>query len=128
MGDEALPVSELTFAVQRKVPRFKFIAEAEVTSVRNGMRVVARVSELSAQGCYVDTPEAFPVGSAIRLRINYGGSTCEFGGRIIYTHIGWGMGALFEEMGQAQAAVLNAWLAELARKTARRSERQSSLC
>lgn len=60
MGDEALPVSELTFAVQRKVPRFKFIAEAEVTSVRNGMRVVARVSELSVQGCYVDTPEAFP--------------------------------------------------------------------
>ena len=128
MGDEALPLSELTFSVQRKVPRFKFIAEAEVTSARNGMCVVARVSELSAQGCYVDTSEAFPLGSQLRLRIRYGGSTCEFGGRVIYTHSGWGMGALFEEMGQAQRAVLTAWLAELARKTARRSEPQSSLC
>jgi hypothetical protein len=128
MGDEALPVSDLVFSVQRTVPRFKFIAEAEVTSVRNGMRVVARVSELSAQGCYVDTPEALPEGTELRLRIHYGGSTCDFDGRVIYTHNGWGMGALFAEMGEAQRAILNSWLAELARKISYRSEPQSSLC
>ena len=128
MSDKALPVADLFFSIQRTVPRFKFFAEAEVTSVRNGRRVVARVSELSAQGCYVDTPEAFPQGSELRLRIHYGGSTCEFGGRVIYTHSGWGMGALFEEMGESQRSVLGAWLAELARKTAHHSERQSSVC
>jgi hypothetical protein len=128
MSDEALPVPDSPFSVQRTVPRFKFIAEAEVTSLHNGMRVVARVSELSAQGCYVDTAEAFPEGSELRLRIHYGGSTCEFGGRVIYTHNGWGLGALFGEMAEAQRSVLNAWLTELARKTAHHPERQSSVC
>lgn len=128
MSDEALPLSELSFSVQRTVPRFKFIAEAEVTSVPNGMRVVARVSELSAQGCYMDTPDVFPEGTALCVRIHYGGSTCELTGKVLYSHSGWGMGAAFGEMSPAQRTVLDSWLSELARKTASRSGRQSSSC
>lgn len=128
MSDDALPVSEQAFSVERTVPRFKFIAEAEVTRAVDGMRLVARVSELSAQGCYVDTQEAFPVETDLRLRIRYGGSACELAGKVIYSHNGWGMGVLFGEMGEAQRFVLGAWLGELARKTAPRADRKSSVC
>lgn len=125
MSDDALRVSEPAFSVERTVPRFKFIAEAEATRTADGMRLVARLAELSAQGCYVDTQEAFPVGTALRLRIRYGGSACELVGNVIYAHSGWGMGVLFGEMSHAQRAVLDSWLTELTRKTAPRPDRKS---
>jgi hypothetical protein len=104
-------------AVKRTNRRFSFVAEAELTTLRGGAGLRARVSELSSRGCYVDTPEAFPVDTDLRLRIRYGGSTCELPGKVIYTHRGWGMGVRFGEMEPAQRFSLNFWLAELARKS-----------
>jgi hypothetical protein len=127
MSDDALRASETAFSVQRTVLRFKFVAEAEVTHAVDGVRLVARVSKLSAQGCYVDTPEAFPVRSTVRLRIRYGCSTYELPGKVIYAHSGLGMGILFGELGEAQRSVLYALLTELARKTAPRSDGKSPL-
>jgi hypothetical protein len=108
---------ETVFAVKRKVPRFLFIAEAEVTAVRNRAHLVAHLSELSSNGCYVDTPEGFPVGTELRLSIRYGGSKCELTGRAIYKHNGWGMGVAFDDMAAEQRSIIDAWLTELARKT-----------
>jgi hypothetical protein len=121
MNDDAVDVSEQEFAVPRLVPRFSFIAEAEVTRTSDGMRLVARVSELSSHGCYVDTPDGFPVYTPLQLKIRYGGSVCELSGRVLYIHQGWGMGVLFGEIGEAQRIVLSSWLKELARKSAQRT-------
>jgi PilZ domain len=110
-------MTETVFSVKRRVPRFSFIAEAELTAVCNGAHLVAHVSELSSNGCYVDTPEGFPVGTEVDVTIRYGGSKCELGGRAIYKHDGWGMGVRFEDMAAEQRSTIEAWLAELARKT-----------
>src|SRR5712664_2672730 len=75
-----------TFTVARTNPRFSFIAEAELAELVDGPRIVARVSELSSRGCYVDTFNPFPVGTVLRVRIRYGCSTCELPGNVIYTH------------------------------------------
>jgi hypothetical protein len=104
-------------SVKRANRRFSFVAEAELTSLRDGTGMLARISELSSGGCYVDTPEAFPVDTDLRLRIRYGGSTCELSGKVIYAHGGWGMGVRFDEMEAGQRLSLNSWLAELARKS-----------
>jgi hypothetical protein len=106
------------FPVKRANRRFSFVAEAELTRLRDGAGLLARVSELSSNGCYVDTPEAFPEDTEVRLRIRYGGSTCELPGQVIYTHRGWGMGVRFGEMETWQRFSLDSWLAELARKIA----------
>lgn len=103
--------------VKRTNRRFSFVAEAELTALPDGRGLRARVSELSSRGCYVDTPEVFPVDTDLRLRIRYGGSTCELSGKVIYTHSGWGMGVRFAEMPAGQHSSLNSWLAELARKS-----------
>jgi len=105
------------FSVSRTNPRFSFIAEAEVAEPGNGLRIVARISELSSRGCYVDTVNPFPVGTELRVRIRYGCSTCELPGEVIYTHSGYGMGVRFGETAPEHRATLDAWLDELARKS-----------
>ncbi len=127
MNNYGLRGSESAFSVQRTMPRFKFVAEADVTRAGDGMHQVARVSKLSALGCYVDTPEGFPAGSSVEMRIRYGCSAYELPGKVIYTHSGLGMGILFGEMSEAQRSVLYALLSELARKTGPRSDGKSSL-
>jgi hypothetical protein len=113
-------MTETSFAVTRSVPRFSFTAEAEVTAVHTGAHLVAHLSELSANGCYIDTPEGFPVSTELRLNIRYGGSRCDLFGRAIYKHDGWGMGVVFENVGREQRSVIDFWLAELARKQSAR--------
>ena len=109
--------AETDFPISRKTPRFSFIAEAEVMGPSNGTRVAARISELSSQGCYIDTINQFPMDTELRLRIRYGCSSCELPGRVIYTHSGYGMGVLFGEIASENRATLAAWLDELARKS-----------
>jgi hypothetical protein len=91
-------------------------AEADVTTLRSGRHLLAGLSEVSPRGCYLDTPEAFVVGTEVRVRIRYAGDSCELPGTVIYAHKGWGMGVLFGDAAAGQSAVLDRWLAELARK------------
>jgi hypothetical protein len=105
-------MSETPYAVARTSPRFAFIAEAEVT----GCNGTARVSELSARGCYIDSINPLPKDTEVHMRIRYGCSTCEFSGAVIYTHAGFGMGIAFGELTGEQRSTLDVWLDELARK------------
>lgn len=110
-------MSEIGFSTARTTPRFSFIAEAEVTNVSDGTCVIARVSELSARGCYVDMVNPLPTGTKMRFRIRYGCSAFEAPGTVLYTHSGYGMGVLFGEMAVEYRLTLDAWLDELDRKT-----------
>jgi hypothetical protein len=105
-------MSETPYVVARTTPRFAFIAEAEIV----GMKDSARVSELSARGCYIDSINTLPKGTDIRFRIRYGCSSCEFCGTVIYTHAGFGMGVVFGDMSAEQRSTIEVWLDELARK------------
>jgi PilZ domain len=105
-------MSDIPYTVARTTPRFAFIAEAEVV----GLKDSARVSELSARGCYIDSINPLPKGTDVRIRIRYGCSACEFCGTVIYTHAGFGMGVVFGEMSPEQRSTLEVWLDELARK------------
>ncbi len=105
-------MSDTTYAVPRTTPRFAFIAEAEVV----GLKDSARVSELSARGCYIDSINPLPKDTEVRIRIRYGCSNCEFTGTVIYTHAGFGMGVVFGKMTAEQRSTLDVWLDELARK------------
>ncbi len=110
-------MTENSFSVKRTVPRFLFTAEAEVTALHQGAHLVAHLSELSSNGCYVDTPEGFPVGTEVRLSIQHGGSKCDLVGKAIYKHDGWGMGVAFDDIAEEQRSIIDAWLADLGRQT-----------
>jgi hypothetical protein len=110
MRDDTM--SETTYAVARTTPRFAFIAEAEVKGVKDR----ARVSQLSARGCYIDLISPLLKGTDVAVRIRYGCSSCEFSGTVIYTHAGFGMGVAFGELTGEQRSTLDVWLDELSRK------------
>ena len=80
------------------------------------MKGHARVSELSARGCYIDSINPLPKDTDVHIRIRYGCSTCEFSGTVIYTHAGFGMGVVFGGLTAEQRSTLDVWLDELARK------------
>jgi PilZ domain len=109
---------ETSFTVKRANPRFSFVAETEMVGLREGTPVVARISELSSLGCYVDTINPVPIGTLLSLRIRYGCSTCEVPGKVIYTHAGYGMGVAFRDVAARQKTTIEGWLSELARKSA----------
>jgi len=104
-------VSETSYAVHRNNPRFVFIAEAEMIGGGH-----ARVAELSTGGCYLDSINPLPKDSECRFHIRYGCSSCEFSGRVIYTHAGLGMGISFTGLTPEQRSTLDVWLDELSRK------------
>ncbi len=123
-------MSDTPYTVARSTPRFAFIAEAEVV----GMKDNARVSELSARGCYIDSINPLPKGAHVRLRIRYGCSTCEFSGTVIYTHAGFGMGVAFGELTGEQRSTLDVLAGRAGPKTGlkmldpRSQDRSRPLC
>jgi hypothetical protein len=113
-------MAETSYPIKRTNPRFSFFADAEV-ALRDGTKVPAQLTELSARGCYIDTLEPVAIGTNLRLRIWDGTNTCELHGKVIYMHSGgglamFGMGVVFGEMEEEQHSAINAWVRELAGK------------
>lgn len=77
------------------------------------MPIRARTSDLSLQGCYVDTLNPLPVGAAVRLQIQRANMTLDVLANVSSRHAGSGMGLMFGEVTSAQRAVLASWLGEL---------------
>ncbi len=56
-------------ADRRGAQRRQLSADAEVTDLRSGLKLSARVSDLSLKGCFIDTLNPYPVGTAVSLRL-----------------------------------------------------------
>jgi len=93
--------------------RSPFIAPVEMVEMGTGSRVRARTSDLSPQGCYVDTLNPLAVGAAVRLQIQRAGLVLDVLANVTSRHIGSGMGLEFNEITEAQKGILQSWLGEL---------------
>ena len=93
--------------------RSPFIAPVEMVEMRTGARTQARTSDLSLQGCYVDTLNPLPIGAAVRLQIHRAGMILDVLANVSARHAGSGMGLVFGEITETQRAVLESWLGEL---------------
>ena len=93
--------------------RSPFIAPVEMVEMRTGSRIQARTSDLSAQGCYVDTLNPLPVGAAVQLQIHRASMTLDVLANVSSRHAGSGMGLVFGEITETQRAVVECWLGEL---------------
>ena len=98
---------------RRCANRSPFIAPVEMVEMRTGSRIQARTSDLSLQGCYVDTLNPLPVAAAVRLQIHRGGLILDVLANVSSRHAGSGMGLVFGEISAGQKAVLQSWLDEL---------------
>jgi len=99
---------------RRKSPRFAFIAAAEVRAENNGSRLDARVSDISAEGCYVDTINPLPNGTPVRVTITNKSQHFEASATVVYAHTLLGMGLRFNEVPPNSSSLLQTWLTQVA--------------
>ena len=97
---------------RRCAMRCSFIAPVELIEMRSGTRLKARTADLSLHGCYVDTLNPLPAGSAVRLQVHRGEEMLEVMARVTSQHPGSGMGLEFSGMTLEHRATLRSWLAE----------------
>lgn len=95
---------------RRRSPRFPFIASAEVHEENNGSRLSAQTSDISATGCYVDTMNPLPGGTAVRVKVFNETQSFEAAATVAYSVAHLGMGLSFGEVPPSSRDVLRTWL------------------
>jgi hypothetical protein len=101
-----------TAAERRVATRRPFSAEATVFDSDASVRLQARCSDLSLEGCYVDTLNPFPVGTISHLQLHTTQGTFEAIARVNSSHPGMGMGLCFQDLTPEQIDVLVHWLGD----------------
>lgn len=94
----------------RRSPRVPFVASAEVTQIDTEVRLLARTSDLSSHGCYLDMVNPLPAGSVIRIAIAHGNRTFDSTGSVIYSQSPLGMGVEFREVPPDHRLLLEQWV------------------
>jgi len=98
---------------KREVPRYMFIATADIVEPVNDVHMSGRISEISRKGCYLDILNTLPVGTKINVQVTRDQGSFESPGKIIYVQEGMGMGVAFLEPAADQLRVLDTWLTEI---------------
>ena len=97
---------------RRTSPRYAFIAEADVTVIATKTTLKARTTDISIDGCFLDTLNPSPKGTDIRVKISHGGSTFEALGVVVLVVANLGMGITFANIDGNQKARLQKWISE----------------
>jgi hypothetical protein len=106
--------SDYSNGTQRTVPRYSVLAIAELVETAAAMCIVGRMTGISRNGCYVNTPSTVAVNSVLKLVISRDGETFQTNGKVIYVHDRIGMGIVFVDPAKDQLETLNVWLADAA--------------
>jgi len=112
---ESEPISpaESASVEQRRHARFPLTALVEALETKSNTRISGRSSDVSLSGCYVDTLNPFPVGTAIRIRLTKENVSFEADAKVVFSKIGMGMGVAFTSAGKDQFRIYQKWIDEL---------------
>ena len=95
---------------RRRTVRYPFDATAEVSDENTKGTLAVRISEISLNGCYVETVSPFPAGTSLFLKVFSEGSFFEAHATVAYAHPSKGMGVAFRELKPYFVGVLKKWL------------------
>lgn len=108
---ELAPGKHAKHSERRVSERFSFSAVAEVLDVVALNRITARVSDISATGCYLDVINVFGPGTKIRIAICHANLQFDAPATVVYSLPGMGMGVTFNSVSPEMSAVLERWIA-----------------
>ena len=103
----------MEYARPRSVPRYSVVVDVELTDVQSQAQIRGGTKDLSLFGCGVDTPQPFPQGTPVRIKLSHGGAHVVALGRVIYASPELGMGLAFTSVEQEVQRILEEWIAEL---------------
>ena len=101
---------------RRRVPRYIFVASAELYEQATEVRVASRVSELSLYGCYLDMMNPIPAGTLVLIKIFAGDLTFQSKAKIVYATENVGAGVAFLDVEPKYDYILRRWLDEAAKQ------------
>jgi hypothetical protein len=108
----ATPVTENGAKDRRRVPRFPFVADAEIVEIQSGARLRGHTSELSLFGCFVDTINPLPSGTKVLVRIFTSTDLFEAPATVVYSQPNLGTGLAFHDVKPHYLPALQKWLRE----------------
>ena len=111
-ADRTPPRSE-----KRGNPRCPSNISAQVIELRSHALLRARITDIGLRGCYVDTINPFPMGTAVQIHMASGDHSFQCNGKVVHATAGLGMGMAFTEIAAEQEAALQKWIAELRGET-----------
>src|ERR1700687_1188638 len=105
-----LPAS---FFEKRISPRFPFSPNVEAIDVQAETQILGRHSDISWNGCYVDTINSFAKNTAVALTVTRNSQSFKTQAKVVYSQIGMGMGLFFTTAEPEQLPVLGSrpWIA-----------------
>src|ERR1700733_8438077 len=101
----------------RSCPRYPFSPSVEAIDVEANTRILGRLSDISRNGCYIDTINPFAKNAVVTLTITKDDHCFKTQSKVVYSKNGMGMGLLFTTADAEQLRVLGLWLGELAGTT-----------
>jgi hypothetical protein len=94
------------------------VANAEVSETASQIRIFARVSEISMNGCYLDMINPLPVGTEIFVKIFTETDFFESAATVVYSQPNLGVGLMFQDISRHFLPSLQKWLLEAMRAAA----------
>jgi hypothetical protein len=101
---------------RRTTLRVPFVAHAEISEPGSAVSIIARVSDISTDGCYIDLRSALPQGTSVQVRIRTATEIFEALATVGYTHQHLGMGLVFNKVNFESQAILQKWIASVSQK------------
>jgi hypothetical protein len=98
---------------KRSCPRYPFSPAVEALDLQADTRIMGRLSDISRNGCYVDTINPFAKDAPVTLTISRDNQSFKTQAKVVYSKMGMGMGLLFTTAEPEQLRVLGSWLNEL---------------
>ncbi len=98
---------------RRLYTRHALSATAVVVDMASGSRLSTRAADLNKGGCYLDLLNPLPVGSKVRVHINWGGTELICAAVVRDSHPGMGMGVAFTDLDDARRALIDNWIEKL---------------
>ena len=100
-------------ADRRTTRRHLFFLAAEAEEIESKTKLLARTSDLSLGGCYLDSMRPFPPGTKFHLGLTRDNQTFRCQAVVMYSHLNMGMGISFMEADTESRALLARWMREL---------------
>lgn len=96
---------------RRRVPRFPFVADAELIAVGSETKMSVRTSDLSLYGCYVRLTDPLPYGTQVFIKIFTETDFFEAPATVAYSQANLGNGLAFHDVKPHFLPTLQKWLA-----------------
>jgi len=100
-------------AERRTATRYPFSPAVEAYDIETDTRIRGRLSDISRNGCYMDTINPFAKDAAVTLTVTRNNQSFKTQAKVVYSNMGMGMGLSFTTAEPDQLQMLGSWLNEL---------------